>query len=163
MGFFKSEKGTVISEMFQLVGQHATLQSGWSYEVLLFDDHLLIKQKVGGKAQATLNYSQITDVFHGYKTEIVNRPGSPIKRAVAGSLLFGGVGAVVGAISADKDKTKKESHLYLIISYTSSTGEDQYIQFEDTRMYKGKKLANTLLQLCNITHDTAANNSAVEL
>ena len=163
MGFFKSEKGTIISEMFQLVEQHATLPAGWNYEVLLFEDHLMIKQKLGGKAQATLNYSQITDVFHGYKTEIVNRPGSPIKRAVAGGLLFGGVGAVVGAISADKDRTKTESHLYFIISYTSSTGDDQYIQFEDTRMFKGKKLANTLMQLCNITHDTATDNSPVEL
>lgn len=154
MGFFKSEKGTIISEMFQLVEQHANLQPNWAYEVLLFEDHLMIKQKVGGKEQATLKYSQITDVFHGYKTEIVNCPGSPIKRAVAGGLLFGGVGAVVGAITADKDKTKKENHLYFIISYTSSTGEDRYIQFEDTRLHKGKKLANTLMQLCNITRDT---------
>jgi hypothetical protein len=163
MGFFKSEKGTVISEWFQLVEQHANLQPGCTYEVQLFEDHLTIKQKVGGKAQATLKYSQITDVFHGYKTEIANRPGSPLKRAVVGGLLFGGVGAVVGAVSADKDRTKKESHLYFIISYTSSTGEDRYIQFEDTRLYKGKKLANTLTQLCNITHDTVADKSPVEL
>ena len=162
MGFLKSEKGTIISDMFQLIEEHANLQPNWVYEVMLFEDHLQIKQKVGGKANATLKYSQITDVFHGYRTEIVEKQGSPIGRAVVGGLLFGGAGAIVGAMTADK-KSKKETHLYFIISYKSSTGEDKYIQFEDTRQYKGKKLANKLMELCNITKDTTNNNSSIEL
>lgn len=161
MGFFKNEKGTIISEMFQLVREHSNLQPNWTYEVMLFQSHLQIKQKVGGKASATLKYSQITDVFHGYKTEMVKKQGSPLGRAVVGGLLFGSVGAIVGAMTADRKAT--ETHLYFIISYKSSSGEDKYIQFEDTRLYKGKKLANKLMELCNITSNTTSNNSTVEL
>ncbi len=162
MGFFKSEKGTIISDMFQLVEEHSNMQPNWAYEVMLFEDHLQIKQKVGGKSDATLKYSQITDVFYGYKTEMVEKQGSPIGRAVVGGLLFGGAGAIVGALTADK-KEKKESHLYFIISYKSSSGEDKYIQFEDKRQYKGKKLANKLMELCNITNEPNIDSTSVEL
>lgn len=161
MGFFKSEKGSIIGEIFQLVEEHSNLQPNWAYEIMLFQDYLQIKQKVGGKADATLKYSQITDVFYGHKTEIVEKHGSPIGRAVVGGLLFGGAGAIVGAMTADKKV--KENHLYFIISYKSSSGEDKYIQFEDTRMYKGNKLAKKLMELCNITINTTVNNSSVKL
>ena len=104
-----------------------------------------------GKQDTTLKYSQITDVFYGMETEIVNVSKSSISRAVAGGLLFGGVGAVVGAVSGTGTKQKKERHFYFIISYTSSTGEEKFIQFEDTRLYRGSKVAAELKKLCNIS------------
>ncbi len=162
MGFFKSEKGTIISEMFKLKEEHVNMQPNWAYDVLLYEDHLQIKQKVGGKAEATLRYSQITDVFYGTQTEVIKKKQSPIGRAVVGGMLFGGAGAIVGAISAD-EKEKKKVALYFIISYTSSSGEDKYISFEDTRMYKGKKLANKLSELCGINQSGGESSNAVEL
>ena len=68
------------------------------------------------------------------------------------------VGAVVGAVSGTGTKQKKEHKFYFIISYTSSTGEDKFIQFEDTRLYKGAKVAAKLKELCNIKE-----NNNVEL
>ena len=65
-------------------------------------------------------------------------------------MLFGGIGAVVGGISGTGTKAKKERHFYFIISYKSSAGEDKFIQFEDTRLYKGAKVAGELKRLCNI-------------
>ena len=153
MGFFKSEKGSIISDMFKLSKAHANLAEGWIYEVVLYDDHLKIVQKAGGKSEATLNYSQITDVFYGTQTEIVEKKQSSIARAVVGGVLFGGAGAIVGAMTADT-KQKKKTSLYFIISYTASSGEEKYITFEDTRMYKGKKLASELAKLCGITYQT---------
>ena len=76
-------------------------------DIALYDDHLIIKGGIS-KQEITLNYNQITDVFYGYKTEMVEQNKSVIGRAVAGGLLFGGVGAVVGAVSGTGSKEKAE-------------------------------------------------------
>lgn len=148
MGFFKSTKGSIISDYFQLKESVGTLTAGNMVNVELYNDHLDIKEI---KKSVSLNYSQITDVFYGLQTEIINVKKSTIGRAMAGGLLFGNTGAVVGAISGSGTKEKKERHFYFIISYTSATGEDKFIQFEDTRLYKGAKVAQKLKELCNIT------------
>lgn len=150
MGFFKSTKGSIISDAFKLHEAHANLQPNLMYDVALYDDHLTIKLPFGGKQETDLNYSQITDIFYGVETDIVNVSKSSIGRAVAGGLLFGGVGAVVGAVSGTGTKEKKEHHFYFIISYTSSTGEEKFLHFEDTRLYKGSKVAAKLKELCGI-------------
>lgn len=150
MGFFSKTKGSIISDAFKLCEDHANLTKDLMYDVALYDNHLTIKVAFG-KQEATLNYSQITDVFYGLETEIVEKSKSVIGRAVAGGLLFGGVGAVVGGLSGTGTKEKKERRFYFIISYTSSTGEDKFIQFEDTRLYKGAKVAGELKKLCNIS------------
>lgn len=149
MGFLKKTKGSITSDYFKLCEAHAGLQPDIMYDVALYDDHLIIKQ-VLGKQDVSLRYAQITDVFYGLRTEIVHKSKSSIGRAVAGGVLFGGVGAVVGAVSGSGTKQKKEHHFYFIISYTSSAGEEKFIQFEDTRLYRGKKVASKLKELCNI-------------
>ena len=148
MGFFSKTKGSIISDAFKLV-EGTSLQPELMYDVALYDDHLTIKLPLG-KQDTTLKYSQITDVFYGLQTEIVTTGKSVIGRAVAGGLLFGGVGAVVGAVSGSGTKQKKERRFYFIISYTSSAGEDKFIRFEDTRLYRGSKVAAKLKELCNI-------------
>ena len=139
MGFLRSTKGSIISDYFQLQEDIAGFSKGYMYDVALYDDHLEITSMQ--KRKLLLNYDQITDVFYGGKTELIQKPKSVIGRAVVGGVIFGGVGAVVGAASGTGTKTGKKTHLYFIISYTSSDGEDKYIQFEDTRMYKGLKLS----------------------
>ena len=89
-------------------------------------------------------------MYYGGEAELIQEPKSIIGRAAVGGLLFGGAGAIVGAVSGSGTKSKKEYHFYFIISYTSSEGEDQYIQFEDTRMYKGRKLSKKLKELAHI-------------
>ncbi len=149
MGFFKSKKGSIISDYFFLLETIGNYAANNAYEVALYDDHLEISSPLQ-KNKILLPYSQITDVFHGYQTELVQKERSTIGRAAVGGLLFGGVGAVVGAVSGTKDKTVKETKLYLIISYTSSEGKESYLQFEDTRKWHGKKLAATLKEKCNL-------------
>lgn len=148
MGFFSKTKGSIISDAFKLV-EGTSLQPELMYDVALYDNHLTIKLPLG-KQDTTLKYSQITDIFYGLQTEIVTTGKSVIGRAVAGGLLFGGVGAVVGAVSGSGTKQKKERRFYFIISYTSSAGEDKFIRFEDTRLYRGSKVAVKLKELCNI-------------
>jgi len=147
MGFFKSTKGSIISDYFKLLEDVGGLSKGNMVDVALHDDHLDVKEV---KNSVSLKYDQITDVFYGLQTEVTTQSKSVIGRAVAGGLLFGGVGAVVGAVSGVGTKDKKERHFYFIISYTSSSGEDKFLQFEDTRLYKGSKVAARLKELCNI-------------
>ena len=149
MGFFKSNKGSIISDIFKILQDVGELKEGFAVDVSLYDDHLTLKN-FAVKQPITLNYSQITDVFYGYMTEIQEKNKSTIGRAVAGGLLFGGAGAIVGAMTANGTKEKKVTKLMFIISYTSSKGEDCFLQFEDTRHYKGKKLSEKLKELCNI-------------
>lgn len=155
MGFFKSKKGSIISDYFKLTDNLGVYKNGDMVDVALYEDHLIIMSPVL-KQEIKLNYNQITDVFYGLKTEIIEKEKSVIGRAVAGGLLFGGVGAVVGGISGTGTKEKKERHFYFIISYISNAGEDKFIQFEDTRLYKGIKVANKLKELCGVT---TVNNS----
>lgn len=149
MGFFTKTKGSIISDAFKLIDALGVYRAGDMVDVALFDDYLRIMSPAL-KQEIKLNYSQITDIFYGLQTEITQVNKSSIGRAVAGGLLFGGVGAVVGAVSGTGTKNKKERHFYFIISYTSSTGEEKFIQFEDTRLYKGAKVAAKLKELCNI-------------
>lgn len=144
MGFFKSTKGSIISDYFKLTQDVAQLKADNMYDVALYDDYLEIAGKV------KLKYSQITDVYYGLQTEITEKSKSVIGRAVAGGLLFGGVGAVVGAVSGTGSKDVKTKKFMFIISYTSSSGDDAFISFEDTRMYKGVKVANKLKELAKI-------------
>ncbi|MDD3222520.1 MAG: hypothetical protein EOM34_09155 [Clostridia bacterium] len=148
MGFFKSRKGSIISDYFNLLENVAGFSKGYMYEVSLYIDHLEITSLQ--KKTVLLNYEQITDVFYGVETELKEKSKSVIGRAVIGGLLFGTAGAVVGGISGDDTKKVKEHHFYFIISYTNSDSEDSYIQFEDTRVYRGLKLSNKLKELSNI-------------
>lgn len=125
---------------------------GYMYDVALYDDHLEITSMQ--KRKLLLNYDQITDVFYGFETELVEKPKSVIGRAAVGGILFGGVGAIVGAASGTGTKTEKELHRCFIISYTSSDGEDKYMQFEDTRKYKGNKLYKKLKNLAHVESES---------
>ena len=148
MGFFKSAKGSIISESFLLLESVGQLEKGLAVEIALHDDHLELTAPFMKKTPISLKYAQITDVFYGMETEIVTKDKSPIGRAIAGGLLFGGAGAIVGAVSGTGKKEKKVSKFLFVISYTSSIGEEKFLSFQDTRLYKGRKLAAKLKEFC---------------
>lgn len=152
MGFLRSTKGSLISDYFKPLHDIGPISAATDVvDVALFEDHLELKANLKKHEPISLQYSQITDVFHGLQTEIVEKDRSVIGRAVAGGLLFGGIGAVVGGMSGvGRKKEAQVSKLVLVISYTSKDGEDAFLQFEDTRRYKGKKLAAQLKELCGI-------------
>lgn len=148
MGFFKKDKDVIINGSFSPTKDIGLIKAGIMVDLRLYADHLAIKN-FAVKQPITLNYSQITDVFHGYTTEIQEKNKSTIGRAVAGGLLFGGAGAVVGAMTANGKKEKKVTKLMFVISYTSSQGEECFLEFQDVS-FKGKKISKKLKELCNI-------------
>lgn len=149
MGFFSSKRGSIASDYFCPEQAIGPIRAGDMTEVALYDDHLSLTN-LAVKQPITLQYSQITDVFYGYREEIVEKNRSVIGRAVAGGLLFGGLGAVVGAVSGTGTKKAKQIDRYLVISYNAENGSQQFLEFKDTRRHHGPKVAQALKELCHI-------------
>jgi len=95
------------------------------------------------------------------KSELVEINKSVLGRALVGGVLLGGIGALVGAVSGTGKKMKSDPKLYFIIGYTNSNGTEKFLQFEDTRRYKGKQLAEKLRLLSGL-HSTD-NDAVVDL
>lgn len=150
MGFFSSKSGSIISDYFKILEDIAQYKAENMIEISLYDKHLELSVPLSKFPPITLQYSQITDVYYGVETEIIEKSKSVIGRAAAGGLVFGPIGAIVGAVSGSGNKEKKELHFQFVISYKSKTGEDEFLKFEDTRRFKGQKVATKLKALCGI-------------
>ena len=158
MGFFRSKKGSIISDYFKMLEPIGNFDAGNMYDVALYEDHLEITSPTI-KGSISLAYSKITDVFHGVQSELTEKKTSPIGRAIVGGALFGGIGAIVGAVSGSSgSKSVKTYKTLFIISYTDSSNNEAYLQFEDTRKYHGTKLAATLKNLCGIQDNPQSSN-----
>lgn len=153
MGFLRSKKGSIISDYFSIETDLGQFRKGNAVDVALFADHLELQNAVGNKDTATLAYSQITDVFYGSQIQLQQQEKSPIARAFAGSLLFGSTGAVIGALSGLGKKEKKVRKFFFIIRYVTADGQEAFLPFEDTRLYKGPKVAARLRELCGIERE----------
>lgn len=132
----------------------ATLKSsdnGAMYNLELLDDKLQIGIPLAKTDQLkTLRYDQIQDVIYESDIEKISKSKSPIGRAIAGGLLFGGVGSIVGAISGSGTKEKTERKFYLIINYTSKDGESKFLQYEDPTLGAGMNLYKALKEKAGI-------------
>lgn len=153
MGFLRSKKGSIISDYFSIEADLGQFRKGNAVDVALFADHLELQNAVGNKDTATLAYSQITDVFYGSEIQLQQQEKSPIARAFAGGLLFGSTGAVIGALSGLGKKEKKVRKFFFIIRYVTADGQEAFLPFEDTRLYKGPKVAARLRELCGIQRE----------
>ena len=82
------------------------------------DKCLVIKQRVFKRPKAYLNFNQITNYKILDEETIIEHEKSVLGRAAVGGILFGGFGAIVGAISALKgNKTTSKSDSYLFINF----------------------------------------------
>lgn len=100
--------------------------------VTMLDDRIVIKARIGRYAPVELRYTQIVNAAAVTEKEIIEKEKSVIGRGIVGGLLFGRLGAQVGAMSGIKGTKKKvESHRYVVINYTPSDGGDvKVISFE---------------------------------
>ena len=143
MGLF-SKKEKPIQSFFKDVEKNTALK------LELLEDKLQIGIP-GAKPEQlkTLRYEQIRDIAYTSDVTTISKSKSPIGRAIAGGLLFGGVGAVVGAVSGTGTKEKKQYKFYLIINYVSKDGEDKYLQYEDLSIGTGTKFYKALKERAN--------------
>lgn len=93
-------------------------------EVYSFPDRLDFK---AGTTEITLSKDKITDMSIKTDTEIQNQAVSSVGGAVAGAMLFGAIGAVIGGRA--KNKKVKTVTKYLIITYLGDT-EPKFVIFD---------------------------------
>ena len=86
MRLFKSKEGSIISEYFMPIEMEG-VNDGLSIELSLYEDHAEITTFKKDKT-FMLPYDRITDVYHGYISELKDN-GHTIGRALAGGFLFG--------------------------------------------------------------------------
>ena len=148
MGFLRSKKGSIISDYFCAADDIGPFARGDVVEIALYADHLELTRKKA--AAVALPYTRITGVVYRSEVRTVEKDKSPVKRAVVGGILFGSTGAAVGAISGLGKKEVKHRRMLLILSGTSIDGQVFTWTFQDTRLYKGPKVASKLRKLCGM-------------
>lgn len=94
-------------------------------EVFSYPDRIEFK---AGTTNIKLAREKITDMCLKFDTEIQNQAVSSIGGAIAGSVMFGTLGAIIGGRA--KNKKVKTTTQYLIITYTGEQGELKYIGFD---------------------------------
>lgn len=120
-----------------------TFGNHWAITMELTDDCLIFKPRAFKNVQAVqLPLNKITHAGNVNTTKIVEQ--SKLGRAAVGGFLFGGAGAIVGALSAGEKKTIKT--LY-IINYISD-GEEKVIIMQSNgnpNYFKFQKLLESKL------------------
>lgn len=84
------------------------------------DDRLIIRS---GKQTFELNYDKVAAIKAARKTDLIQKNKSVIGRGVVGGLAFGGIGAIVGALSAVGGKKATKGNLLII--YYKPDGQDE--------------------------------------
>lgn len=100
------------------------LASGVDCEISSYPNQIKI---TGNNTEFNLDKSLLVDVCIKTDVEIQNQYVSSVGGAVAGAILFGGLGAIVGGRA--KQKETRISSNYLIFTY-SKNDEIKYISFE---------------------------------
>lgn len=81
-----------------------------------------------GTTNIKLAREKITDMCLKFDTEIQNQAVSSVGGAIAGGVMFGTLGAIIGGRA--KTKKVKNTTQYLIITYAGEQGELKYIGFD---------------------------------
>lgn len=100
------------------------------------EKQVIFKQRFSKVPNANLSFEKITTVAWVTEEDVKN--ASVIGSAIVGGVLFGGLGAIVGAVSG----TKKKSETYLVINYNSADGTLKAISMKangDFKIFKFEK------------------------
>lgn len=97
----------------------------------------------GGGTKFTVNISQIRAAEVKTDVEIANIVHSSAAKGIAGGLLFGPIGLVVG--SRATNKVKKTFNYYLIINFVNSNGELSAMMFDGGNIpLQAQRISNSL-------------------
>ena len=104
---------------------------GLAVEVSFNETELEIKSRiVKNKPIIKLSLDQIIAANCITEKEIIEKSKSVAGRAVAGGVLLGPLGAIIGGMSGVGNKQKSETHYYMIINYKSRDEEVKVLSFE---------------------------------
>ena len=103
---------------------------GLMVQVTLEEDFLSIVSKIDKNKKVYVSYDQIKAANCINEKEIIEKSKSTTGRAIAGGVLLGPLGAIVGGMSGIGTKQKSSTHYFIVINYTSKSGETKVISFE---------------------------------
>lgn len=129
MGLFssKNKDANLKIQMIHMAGLPNYVEKAWLYVTLDSTNNQIIFKGINKKdTEINLPIDKIIGIS-SVSEEIV-KENSDVGRAIAGGLLFGGTGAVVGAVTA---KDKKKTIYYKVINYVSNNEERSIVL--DTR------------------------------
>lgn len=117
----------VLSEMKKF--RFNALNNGVLWQVALKENNVIFKEGKQEKMQVPVK--DIADICRTSYTEddkIIEKDKNMLARAVVGGLLFGGAGAVVGAMTAlQKKQVVKKGKVYTLIHVAFRDGRDLYL------------------------------------
>lgn len=91
---------------------------------------LTIRARAFKRPEIQLPLDRITYAESKTETELQERDKSVIGRAAVGALFLGPLGAMIGGMSGIGSKQKKSVKQFLIIAYSSTSGEEKAIALE---------------------------------
>lgn len=138
----KKENKRELSGRLQLIGGLSDLPQGSICKVFYNQNRIRF---IASGQEFTLEANKMIDVSVMTPTEIQKQYISSVGGAIAGAVLLGPIGAIIGG-SASK-KTIRKTNRYLVISYRSDE-EIKYIIFDvSTEMLLGNSIKNTYKNL----------------
>lgn len=133
MIFGKKNKEGNRSVNLSFVDGIESYSKGIAVELSMDDKEQYIKMKARAfknKPIIKLNYNKIIAANVVTEKEIIESNKSVVGRAAVGGVLLGPLGAIVGGMSGVGNKTKANTHYFMIINYKSSTEETKILSFE---------------------------------
>lgn len=132
---------TIYASMYHVNGLPLTENA--FCEILSYPDNITFRY---GTTEINLARNKITDMCVKTDTEIQKQAVSSVGGAVAGAVMFGALGAMIGGRAKTK-KIKTTTH-YLIITYLNNQEEISYIGFDATKnILAANKLVNEFRKL----------------
>lgn len=104
------------------------LLNGKSILLKLYSNKLSIVD-ISEKTSYKIDIDNITNVKIKTEIQITERERNVLARAIAGGILFGEIGAIVGALSGIPKKQIVREYNFLIIDYFSKNGEKKSLTF----------------------------------
>lgn len=105
---------------------------GTAIELSLNDNEqcLTMIARVYKKPPVHLKYEQIVAANVVSEKEIIEKSKNTVGRAIAGGVILGPLGAIIGGISGIGNKQVSNKHYFLVINYKSKDDELKVISFE---------------------------------
>lgn len=146
VGLFKQKEKYMLKRRFNVAKKFASFCYGEPCNIFLYDDYLKI-ESVDNSKVSKLRYKQIENVSCGI--DLFENDSSVVGRTIAGGILLGGIGAVAGAASAVKGRTRKET---LTIEYASSSGDIASIMLydPDSQVSSCNSISKILKTICGL-------------
>ncbi|MGG7176186.1 hypothetical protein ACQPU1_01235 [Clostridium paraputrificum] len=109
-----------------------------------------------------INLENILDLIVADKKEILNKNKSVIGRGVAGGLIFGPVGAMLGGMSGIGGKQEiKKIGTFLVISYRNSAGEIANITLKADKPMTGMMAKDFVKNVKKLLLDIKGGNGVI--